>query len=130
MTPKPVDPAAEVVALAAFLRRELGYDSDASGDLRRQLQENRCMIRSLEDTLRGAGNELGVVGWIHVFRRTWIALVALLGAAAGYLMNDLVDGIDEHQRSPRAQSAWQSAHDQELSSRGVEWSKPRVPASP
>ena len=52
------------------------------------------MIRTMENTLRGHGDELGLVGWMMVMRRSWITLVALLGAAFGYLANDVVHTLD------------------------------------
>ena len=51
------------------------------------------MIRTIDDALRGRGDDLGLVGWMMVIRRTWIALVGLLGAAIGYVLNDVVDAI-------------------------------------
>ena len=39
------------------------------------------------------GDELGLVGWMMVLRRTWIAMVALLGMALGYVANDVVDAL-------------------------------------
>lgn len=92
------EPDPQLVHVISYLRSELGYDSDAPGNLPRHVQENYRMIRTIEDTLRGTGDELGVVGWISIFRRTWITLVALLGAAAGYVLNDVVDGIHAQTR--------------------------------
>ena len=83
----------QLVHLAAYLRNELGYQSDAPGGIRRQIEENSAMIRAIDVTLRGQGDELGLVGWMMVLRRTWIAMVALLGAALGYLANDVMDAI-------------------------------------
>jgi hypothetical protein len=85
--------ASEVTHLGAYARSELGYRSDAPGHLRRQVQENTQMIRAIEDTLRGHGDDLGLVGWMMVLRRTWITLVAMLGAAFGYLLNDVVHTV-------------------------------------
>jgi hypothetical protein len=84
----------QVAAIVAYLRAELGYDADAPGSLRRQVQENAHMIRTFDDALRGRGDELGIVGWLMVIRRTWIALVALLGTAAGYVLHDIVDALE------------------------------------
>ncbi|MCA9237524.1 MAG: hypothetical protein KDA44_18750 [Planctomycetales bacterium] len=86
--------AAELSQQGSFLRQELGYQSDNPGQLRQLMLENQRMIREIERTLRGSGDELGLVGWMSVVRRTWITLVALLGAAFGYLMNDVVDALD------------------------------------
>jgi hypothetical protein len=61
--------------------------------LRRQVEENTHMIGAIDDILRGRGDELGLVAWVMVLRRTWITLVALLSAAIGYLLNDVVDGF-------------------------------------
>ena len=83
----------QVAAVTAYLRAELGYDGEHPGNLRRQLEENTMMIRAMDDTLRGRGDDLGLVGWMMVLRRTWIAMVALLGAAFGYLLNDVVDTV-------------------------------------
>lgn len=83
----------QLAAVVAYVRAELGYDGDAPGSLRRQVEEHDAMIRSIEGTLRGRGDELGLVGWMMVLRRSWITLVALLGAAAGYVMNDVMDAI-------------------------------------
>ena len=51
------------------------------------------MIATIDQALRGQGDEMGLVGWMMVLRRTWIAMVALLGAALGYLLNDVVDSV-------------------------------------
>jgi hypothetical protein len=83
----------QLVHVAAYLRNELGYQSDLPGSVRRQLEENSMMIRAIDQTLRGQGDELGLVGWMMVLRRTWITMVALLGAALGYLMNDVMDAV-------------------------------------
>jgi hypothetical protein len=61
--------------------------------LRRQVEEHDQMIHALDDVLRGRGDDLGLIGWMVVIRRTWIALVGLLGAAIGYALNDLVDAL-------------------------------------
>ena len=61
--------------------------------LRRQVEEHEQMIRTIDDALRGRGNDLGLIGWVVVIRRTWVALVGLLGAAAGYILNDLVEAL-------------------------------------
>ena len=84
----------QVAAMVAYLRAELGYDGDAPGNMRRQLEENTAMIRTIDRTLRGAGDDLGLVGWMVVLRRSWITMVALLGAALGYVMNDLVHELE------------------------------------
>ena len=83
----------QVAAMGAYLRAELGYDGEQAGNLRRQLEENTAMLRTIDQTLRGQGDELGLVGWTMVLRRSWITMVALLGAALGYVMNDLIDAI-------------------------------------
>ncbi|MAT73049.1 MAG: hypothetical protein CMJ58_26495 [Planctomycetaceae bacterium] len=93
--------AAELSQQAHFLRQELGYQSDHPGQLRQLMLENQRMIREIERTLRGSGEDLGLVGWVSVVRRSWIALVALLGAAFGYVMNDVVDALE----SPPAPAA-------------------------
>ncbi|QDT01282.1 hypothetical protein [Adhaeretor mobilis] len=92
------DPDPQLVHVVSYLQSELGYDSELPGNVPRHIKENYQMIRNIEDTLRGTGGELGVVGWISIFRRTWITLVALLGAAAGYMLNDVVDGIHAQTR--------------------------------
>jgi hypothetical protein len=83
----------QVAAVVAYLRAEFGYDGDGPGGLRRELQENTAMIRTIDQTLRGQGDELGLVGWTMVLRRSWITMVALLGAALGYVMNDLMEAV-------------------------------------
>ena len=82
-----------VAAIVAYLRAEFGYDGEAPGNLRRQVEENEQMLRTIDDTLRGRGDDLGLVGWMMVLRRTWITLVAVLGAAFGYVLNDVVDTL-------------------------------------
>lgn len=94
----------QVVHLTAFLRSELGYRAEGPGAIQRELQEHAQMIGSIDDTLRGRGDELGLVGWMMVLRRTWITMVALLGAAFGYFMNDAVDALGIRQGEQHAQS--------------------------
>jgi len=83
----------QVACIVAYLRAELGYDAELPGNLRRKLQEHEQMIRTIDDTLRGRGEDLGLVGWMMVLRRSWITLVALLSAASGYLLNDVVSTL-------------------------------------
>jgi hypothetical protein len=64
------------------------------------------MIRTIDDSLRGRGDDLGIAGWLMVIRRTWITLVALLGAAFGYLLNDVVHGL--HVAQPAIPAAMDS----------------------
>lgn len=90
--------------LACFLRRELGYQSDAPGALRSQRDECRQALREVERTLRGQGGEMGLVGWVDVLRRTWVTLIALLGAALGYVLNDVVEAIPPR-RAPLSANA-------------------------
>jgi hypothetical protein len=99
-----VDIETQVTAIAEFLRHELGYQSDATGGVRRQLEEHAMSIRTMDETLRGRGEELGLVGWMMVLRRTWIAMVALLGMALGYAANDVVDAIGMQQGDRHASS--------------------------
>src|SRR5688572_13891988 len=84
----------QVAVIVAYLRAELGYDGETPGSLRRQIEENATMIRTIDQTLRGQGDELGLVGWMMVLRRTWITMVALLGAALGYVTNDFLEALD------------------------------------
>jgi hypothetical protein len=83
----------QLAHITAYLRGELGYDGETPGSLRRQIEEHEHMIRTFDDALRGRGEDLGLVGWMMVIRRTWITLVALLGAAFGYFLNDVVDTL-------------------------------------
>ncbi len=86
----------QVAAIVAYLRAELGYDADAPGSLRRTVQEHAAALRTIDDALRGRGDELGLAGWLLVIRRTWITLVALLGAASGYVLNDVVEALSRN----------------------------------
>ena len=97
--------AAELAHQAQFLRQELGYQSDRPGRLQQLMIENQQVIREIDRTLRGSGDELGLVGWINVIRRTWLALVALLAAACGYVLNDVVDALELPARAPRQEAA-------------------------
>jgi hypothetical protein len=90
----------QVAAMVAYLRAELGYDGDTAGAVRRQLEENSAMIRAMDVTLRGRGDDPGLVGWMMVLRRTWITMVALLGAALGYVLNDVVDTLGARAQTP------------------------------
>jgi hypothetical protein len=92
----------QVVHVAAFLRSELGYGVESPGAVQRELLEHSQMIASIDDALRGRGDELGLIGWMMVLRRTWIAMATLLGMAAGYFANDLVDAIGARQHHERA----------------------------
>ena len=87
--------------IVGFLRRELGFHTAGGGRVGRQIQENSQMLRDIETMLRGRGDELGLIGWMMVLRRSWITLVALLGAALGYFLNDVVDAL-ERGGPPRA----------------------------
>ncbi len=89
----------QVACIVSYLRGELGYDADVPGSLRRQVEEHEQMIRTIDDTLRGRGDDLGVVGWMVVLRRIWITLVALLGAAFGYVLNDVMHTLEGDSRA-------------------------------
>ena len=108
----------QVAAIVAYLRAELGYDGDVPGNLRRQMEENSQMIRTIDHTLRGQGDELGLVGWMMVLRRTWITMVALLGAAIGYALNDLMDAVSPNSAS-RAVSAPANQPEQAVAARAL-----------
>jgi hypothetical protein len=86
----------QLARIVAYLRAELGYDADAPGSLRRTVEEHATAIRTIDDALRGRGDELGIAGWLMVIRRTWITLVALLGAASGYVLNDVAEAISKN----------------------------------
>ena len=90
---EPMELERETAQLVAYLRGELGYPGQASGAMRRQIEEHDAMIRNFEEVLRGRGDELGLVGWVMVMRRSWLTIVALVGAAFGYFLNDVVDTL-------------------------------------
>ena len=100
----------QVADIVACLRTELGYRSELPGNLHRQIEEHDEMIRQIDETLRGRGGELGLVGWMVVLRRSWIAMVALLGTALGYFLNDVVDALEGRSAmaTPRAAVAAQA----------------------
>ena len=98
---------AELAQQAQFLRQELGYQTDQPGHLRQLMIENQQLVREIDRTLRGAGDELGLVGWVNVIRRSWLALVALLGMASGYVVNDVVDVLERRALAPD-ESRWRS----------------------
>ena len=114
---------AEVARQSQFLRTELGYQTDVPGSLRAAVEENQRMLREIERTLRGAGDQLGIVGWVTVLRRTWIALVALLGAAAGYLLNDVVHVIDSPPRGAAVLRAATEEGDDRPTQCGRRWTQ-------
>jgi hypothetical protein len=92
----------QLVQVVAFLRSELGYQTEQPGNLRRQIEEHELMISAIESTLRGAGDELGLIGWVMVLRRSWITIVALLGTALGYLLNDVVHSLGDGREAGRS----------------------------
>src|SRR3954447_25927591 len=85
----------QLVHVIAFLRSELGYQTELPGNLRRQVEEHEQMITTIDSTLRGRGDELGLIGWMMVLRRTWISIVALMSTAVGYLLNDVVHSMSD-----------------------------------
>lgn len=99
----------QLVHVVAFLRSELGYQTELPGNLRRQLEEQEQMISAMDNTLRGAGDELGLIGWVVVLRRSWITLVALLGTALGYFLNDVVHSMGNG-REPRDAAVSSDGH--------------------
>ena len=52
----------QVAGIVAYLRAELGYDGEAAGSLRRQVEENAAMIRTIDQTLRGQGDDALAAG--------------------------------------------------------------------
>jgi hypothetical protein len=83
----------QLVHVIAYLRSELGYQTETPGNLRRQVEEHEQMIAAMDKTLRGSGDELGVIGWMMVLRRSWITIVALMSTALGYFLNDVVHSL-------------------------------------
>lgn len=93
----------DVSAIESYLGNEFGYASDGPGHLRQAVEENSRMIRETNAILRGTGDEIGLVGWASILRRSWITLVALIGTAFGYALNDVIDQI-EHGNATASQN--------------------------
>ncbi len=93
----------DVSAIESYLGHELGYASDDPGHLKQAVKENSRMITDMNAILRGQGEEIGLVGWVSILRRSWITLVALIGTAFGYALNDVIDKI-EHGNASAAQN--------------------------
>lgn len=73
------------VRVVTYLRSELGYESDAPGNINRLMSETWQRVCTHEKLLRGEGDQLGIVGWVQVLRRTWWGAMVALGTLSGYI---------------------------------------------
>ncbi|MEM6507726.1 MAG: hypothetical protein AAF711_19995 [Planctomycetota bacterium] len=90
---KQVDTHNIALQITAYLRSELGYDTDAVGSVNRRLSEAHRMIQLHESLLRGERDELGLIGWVHLLRRTWWAALVALGTLTGFVVGSLFPGV-------------------------------------
>lgn len=86
---KQVDTHQIALRITAYLRSELGFDSESAGNINRRMTETWEIVRAHEKLLRGEGDQLGLVGWVQVLRRTWWSAVVALGTLSGYVLGSV-----------------------------------------
>lgn len=77
------------VRVTSYLRSELGYESESPGNVNRLMAETWQMVSGHERLLRGEGDQLGMVGWVQLLRRTWWGVLVALGTVTGYVVGSV-----------------------------------------
>lgn len=72
--------------IASWLSVELGFETNAEGNVNRRM--NEAMENSSEalSLLRGEKDQIGLVGKVELLFRSWHILLSLVAALAGYLV--------------------------------------------
>ncbi|MEM9187013.1 MAG: hypothetical protein AAGB00_11005 [Planctomycetota bacterium] len=86
---KQIDTHEIVVRISAYLKSELGFDSDAQGSVNRLMSETWQKVCGHERLLRGEGEQIGIVGWVQLLRRTWWGVLVALGTLGGYVVGSV-----------------------------------------
>ncbi|MEM8864065.1 MAG: hypothetical protein AAGF31_00800 [Planctomycetota bacterium] len=70
----------------AFLRSELGYQSESKGNVNRHALETHAQVQEHDRILRGEGDKPGLIGWNQLFRNSWWMGVSAILTLAGYIL--------------------------------------------
>ncbi|MEM8865628.1 MAG: hypothetical protein AAGF31_08820, partial [Planctomycetota bacterium] len=57
--------------VVSFLRSELGYQSESTGNVNRHAAETHRQVQEHDKILRGDGDRPGLIGWNQLFRNSW-----------------------------------------------------------
>ena len=77
--------------LCAWLRAELGYDTESEGNVHRRLQETHEVAAETLKLLRGEGNNMGLIGRVEILTKSWNVLLCTVTAFVGYLARLLTE---------------------------------------
>ena len=77
--------------LCAWLRAELGYDTESEGNVHRRLQENHEVASETLKLLRGEGSNMGLIGRVEILTKSWNVLLCAVTAFVGYLARLLTE---------------------------------------
>lgn len=72
--------------LHAWLRSELGYNSESEGNVKRLMNETHEKATEAIDLLRGTGSDTGIIGKVDLLFRSWYVLLSLVTALGGYIV--------------------------------------------
>ncbi len=72
--------------IASWLGSELGYDTEAEGNVNRTMNETNRRSTEALTLLRGEKDQIGLVGKVEILFRSWHILLSLVAALAGYLV--------------------------------------------
>lgn len=72
--------------LTAWLGSELGYDTNAEGNVNRLMNETHKRSTEALTLLRGERDQIGLVGKVELLFRSWHVLLSLVAALAGYIV--------------------------------------------
>lgn len=78
--------------MTSWLRSELGYDTESSGNVKRLMSEAHRIAVDNQKILRGDGDKVGMVGKFDVIFRTWQGLLTALALLGGYVLRLLTEG--------------------------------------
>lgn len=71
--------------LCAWLRSELGYDTESEGNVHRRLQETHEVASETLKLLRGEGTNMGLIGRVEILTKSWNVLLCAVTAFVGYI---------------------------------------------
>lgn len=77
--------------LCAWLRAELGYDTESEGNVHRRLQETHEVAAETLQLLRGEGSNMGLIGRVEILSKSWNVLLCSVTAFVGYLARLLTE---------------------------------------
>ena len=82
--------SSKVDRLRAYLTSELGLESEAVGNVNRHLNDLRRDIHDMAQLLRGEKDDLGLIGWVNILKRSYVMLWTTIAGVVGTLFGAVV----------------------------------------